>query len=535
MGQVTNPGRIRKKNDEKEKEKEKSMTTHLSRRSLLKDAALGTVAAMYAAGEGAAGESARQNALVVNPDPDFDLSPWRYMQFMEPLGATDGSVAFAWDNRRRAWKRDIVSMTKQLAPPMMRWGGCFSSYYRWREGVGPRKDRIPMENLLWGGCESNQAGTVEFVDFCTQAGADPLMCVNFESDGRRRWMKDSLGRSRTAGPGEAAAWVSYCNDPGDRLRISHGIEKPCRIPVWQLGNETSYDGFGFDCDTAARKTIEFAKVMRKADPTIDLIGWGDSGWAPRMIEVAGEHLQYIAFHHMYNPGGRKDSVLKGTEYRKDPERTWAELMEAWRPHAAKIKRVREETDGSGIPLALTECHFSLQGPNRCHVLSSWAAGVAMARLLNLHTRNGDVLKIATAADFCGTTWQVNALMTPDRQRPYLMPVGRVMQLYRAHAGKQAIKVSDCPDGLDVTASRTANRVFLHVINTNRTRSITSRLSVAGMAVQSGSVYEIAADPEFEVWSETRDVIAPVRKELPANGKWTFPAASVSAVEMEAIV
>ena len=31
-----------------------------------------------------------------------------------------------------------------------------------------------------------------------------------------------------------------------------------------------------------------------------------------------------------------------------------------------------------LPLALTECHFSLQGPNRCEVLSSWAAGIAMA-------------------------------------------------------------------------------------------------------------------------------------------------------------
>ena len=36
----------------------------------------------------------------------------------------------------------------------------------------------------------------------------------------------------------------------------------------------------------------------------------------------------------------------------------------------------------------------------------------MARLLNVHTRHGDVLKIATAADFCGNRWQVNAIMIP---------------------------------------------------------------------------------------------------------------------------
>jgi hypothetical protein len=236
---------------------------------------------------------------------------------------------------------------------------------------------------------------------------------------------------------------------------------------------------------------------------------------------------------MYNPGSAKDSPLKGTEYRKDPARTWDALMQAWRPHAAKILKMREQTKGRGVALALTECHFALQGPERCHVLSTWAAGVAMARLLNVHTRNGDALKIATAADFCGNRWQVNALMIPDRQRPYLMPVARVMQLYRAHTGRQALDTVAVPDELDVTASRTENRVFAHVVNTSRTRAVSARLSVAGMKILSGAVFQIAADPEFEVWSETRGVIAPVRKELPLRGHWTFPAASVSVVELEA--
>jgi len=37
-------------------------------------------------------------------------------------------------------------------------------------------------------------------------------------------------------------------------------------------------------------------------------------------------------------------------------------------------------------------------------------GVSYARLMNLHERNGDLLKIATLADSCGTRWQVNAIM-----------------------------------------------------------------------------------------------------------------------------
>ena len=504
-----------------------------------------TVAAATAARvlDSVAADTRSPNAqqVVLDPRPLFDLSPYLYMQFMEPLGKVDGSVAAAWDDTTNRWRTDVVDVTKELAPAMMRWGGCFSSYYRWKETVGPRKSRIPMHNILWGGMESNQVGTVEFLDFCRQVGADPLMCVNFESDGRKRWMQDIAGSVRVAGPDEAAEWVDYCNNPENALRRSHGLAEPCRIGHWQIGNETSYDKEGFEIEAAATRTAQFAKAIRRVDPTVKLIGWGDCGlrdsaWTRRMIDVAGEHLQFLAFHHMYDPGkGNKASVLRNYDYRKDPAATWAQLMDAWKPHEARIQGMRERVEGSGIPLALTECHFSLRGPNRCEVLSSWAAGVAMARLLNVHTRHGDVLKIATAADFCGTTWQVNAVMIPtqpSRNKAFMQPVARVMSLYRRHVGTQAVRVAKCPDGLDITASRNGDRFFLHVINTNRDRAVDVDLRVDGMAARGGKVFEIAADPTFEIRECPPDPFVPVEKNLPPNRHWQVPPASVSAVELE---
>ena len=37
-----------------------------------------------------------RKALVIDPTPVFDLSPYLYMQFMEPLNNTDSSVEAAW-------------------------------------------------------------------------------------------------------------------------------------------------------------------------------------------------------------------------------------------------------------------------------------------------------------------------------------------------------------------------------------------------------------------------------------------------------
>src|SRR4051794_9850662 len=186
-------------------------TADYNRRTFLKTASAIPLAAISTIA--VAKDDPTEPAIKIIPDPLFELSPHLYMQFMEPLGTTDGSVEASWDHLERKWRADLVAATEELAPPMMRWGGLFSAYYRWREGVGPREDRKPMHNLVWGGVETNQVGTAEFRNFCRQVKADPLMCVNFESEGDPRWSINSLGDERSGNAQEAAAWVDYCNNP----------------------------------------------------------------------------------------------------------------------------------------------------------------------------------------------------------------------------------------------------------------------------------------------------------------------------------
>ena len=81
------------------------------------------------------------NAIVLDPAPLFDISPHLYMQFMEPLGITDSSVEAAWDYDADDWRKDFVDVVRDLAPGAMRFGGLFSRYYNWREGVGPVANR----------------------------------------------------------------------------------------------------------------------------------------------------------------------------------------------------------------------------------------------------------------------------------------------------------------------------------------------------------------------------------------------------------
>src|ERR1044071_6000297 len=140
------------------------------------------------------------NAIVTGRDPLFEISPLLYMQFMEPLGTTDSAVEASWDYNVDDWRGDFVAKTRDLAPGAIRFGGLFSRYYRWREGVGPAARRPWMRNYVWGGKETNRVGTHELVDFCRRVAAEPFYCVNFLSDGEKRY------GDRTADAQEAADW-----------------------------------------------------------------------------------------------------------------------------------------------------------------------------------------------------------------------------------------------------------------------------------------------------------------------------------------
>jgi hypothetical protein len=168
------------------------------------------------------------------------------------------------------------------------------------------------------------------------------------------------------------------------------------------------------------------------------------------------------------------------------------------------------------------------------VLATWAAGVANARILNVHERHGDVLKIATLADFCGTRWMNNAVMLPTPQGSvpaYMMPVAQVMALYRHHSGDWALDVLSAPTGLDVTASRSRDTVFVHIVNTDRTRAAPVTLEVADHTIRSGRLWEIAEEPMREIDQGSPNLFTPFERRLTEASTWLCPPASVSALEL----
>ena len=156
-------------------------------------------------------------------------------------------------------------------------------------------------------------------------------------------------------------------------------------------------------------------------------------------------------------------------------------------------------------------------------------------------RNSDVLEIATLADFFGTSWQVNALMIPNNipqrpplpgmtpQLPYLQPVGAVMSLFCHHQGKYDIDIS-YNGAIDATASKTDNKIFIHVANTDMNSPHELELDTLGHEIESVQMFYIASKADTEITVETPDCFAV--KEQKINGRTvTLPPAAVAAIEV----
>lgn len=475
--------------------------------------------------------------LKIDTKKKHKISPYLYMQFMEPLSATDASIDAAWDYSENKWYPALIRKVKELSPSMVRFGGTFAAYYHWKEGVGAKKDRIPMINHCWGGLYSNAVGTHEVIDFCNKVNAEPLLVVNTESDGFACWANPKGDTFRLGTAEEAAEWVDYCNNPDNMFRKENGAENPFGVKYWQIGNETSYKicgEVGFKLEECYNVTTRFAEKMRSVDSDLKLIGWGDASyddvnWCKRMSEI--DSIDMLAFHHHF--GGEKYLPLSGNDYRLDESKTWDILMNAYKDLDAHIKRMR--ADCGDKHLAMTEGHFILAGRNRNEILSSWAVGVAYARCLNTIMRHSDIMDIATMADFFGNVWQVNAILIPGALKwgyfePYMQPVGSVMSLFNKHQGEFAL---DCSynGSIDAVASATDHKIFIHIANTSMNGTESIRLDFGGKKAKKATMHYIAEKSTTEVTMLNPNVFD-VKTETVDVLEIKLPSAAVAAIEIE---
>lgn len=211
-------------------------------------------------------------------------------------------------------RRDVLELVRELGVTVVRYpGGNFVSAYRWEDGVGPLEARPRRLDPAWAVTESNRFGTDEFMEWCRQAGVEPMLAVN-------------LG---TRGVQEALDLLEYCNHPGGSawadLRRAHGHAAPHNVRMWCLGNEMDgpWQTGHKTAEEYGRLAAVAARAMRQFDPTLELVLCGSSSsgmptfpeWDRVVLEHAYESVDFISLHRYVWQGrdGLREFLYRGAE------------------------------------------------------------------------------------------------------------------------------------------------------------------------------------------------------------------------------
>jgi alpha-N-arabinofuranosidase len=435
---------------------------------------------------------------------------------------------------------DIIEAVLELHPTFIRWpGGWFSETYHWQDGIGDVDGRPvtrkyystvrAKSNPSW---ELNRFGTDEFLQFCQDIEAVPLLTVNIgyaEGAEVREYLE------------EATSWVEYCN--GDvttvygALRAAHGHPEPYNVVYWEVGNEP----WEMAPEAYAERFVQFARVMKEKDPTIKLIAAGGYGynqsWNQRVLEVGHRYIDYLDLHYYYSDCDYFRAMAEPLHYE--------EFLENLK---GTISRVTTERN---IKASILEWNANTTWKDGTKLRE----GLFTAGFFNVLERQSDLVEQSSLWPLLrrvqppGNHFSDHGLVWYDNHRVCLSPTALAFQLYCQHYAPELVRCTvDCATFdtgrrrrvpyLDAVATRDRERntLILKVVNKHPEENMRARVALEGL-----SAGRLAAEtPVSTLTGPTIDarnsldrphevqIVRSICREASESFVYAFPAHSVTA-------
>ncbi len=368
-----------------------------------------------------------------------------YGHFSEHLGRCIYDGFYVGENNKvipnkKGIRLDIIEALKKLKVPVLRWpGGCFADHYHWKDAIGPKNQRKPIENMMWGNVrEDNSFGTNEFLDMCEMINADAYLAVN-------------MGGGSVE---EAVDWVKYVNHANGTsfltdMRQKNGRTKPWKVRYWGIGNESWDCGGHMDVDYYVDQYKKYATMMTTYNNSEGLFriavgpGTEDFHWTEVLLrDIPKKLIDGVSIHHYSVINwSRKSSATNFTEdeYFRTIEQAYrmermisgnSEVMDKYDPQK-KVALIVDEWGGWYEVEPGTNGAFLYQQNS---MRDAMIAGLT----LNIFNNHCDRVRMANLAQ---TINVLQAVILTNKEKMILTPTYHVMEMYNVHQDALMIPVT----------------------------------------------------------------------------------------------
>lgn len=455
----------------------------------------------------------------------------------------DHVTLFPLDCVEGIFNPETIRYFREYGIRAVRWpGGNYTSGYNWKNGIGPWKDRPCLNNMAWGGLDSNLLGTDEFMRFCELTGAEPVMGVGYNP---------SLISHQ-----DIADWVEYCNGSASSAygskRALNGNDTPYGVKYWGIGNEVygNYQIGSVGAASYSEGLSSISRLIKSVDPSICVLASGRGvhnqyrgayqGWTEMVASGAASAFDALDCHmYVYGNDKSADLGLDGAGW--------------FRVFAAANLNLRDFIDffRTAVPdkkLAFMEWGVlprlsgrTYQTPQR----QTFANLLVSACIYNEMIRNSDVVSMAALHNFSFYVSPHKLHSEPVNMRTllikelavmeggYALPVNHVaVSVYEQTYDMLDVGVRESVPELDVAAVRKGDYVYVSCVNRSlsETYSLDCILEGVSFNAMSGRTYTCLTPFAQNHWNSLVDcTVEPVV--TGADAKLSVPPLSYTFLKM----
>jgi alpha-N-arabinofuranosidase len=427
-----------------------------------------------------------------------------------------------WNDRPNGLRKDIMQMLVDLNPKFLRFpggnyveGNKIEDRFPWQQTLGPIEDR-PGHACCWGYRSSDGLGLLEFLEWCEDMNAEPVLAVYAGYSLNGDYVK--AGPQLEPFVQEALEEIEFVtgdtNTTWGARRAKDGHPAPFKLNYVEIGNEDGFDkSHSYD-----GRFAQFHDAIKARHPQLKLISSD-----PR-AHLDGRKADMVDRHDY---SAADDFVKKSRDYGSDINRQGPEIFVGeWAAHEDSAAK---PWDAASKKLASTPTMKAAIGD-----------GVFLAAM----ERNADIIKMQCYAPLLvnvnpgARQWRPD-LIGYDALSAYGSPSYYAIQMFSRNLGDEILSVTPSDTSVQGCATRDSQKgeIIVKLVNPELTpQSLSIEIKGVTSLASKATVITLAGNPEDTNSITHPTNVVPVTTTLRGikpGFAYTLPPTSIVIIKLKA--